>query len=228
MSAITTYGDLKKAVELWINRTDDVTKNAIPTFISFALQDFQRVFYLPQFERTMVNLALAGGTVRLPSDYYEMKSVEVDGIPYNRVDLETFNRIKSGEFGIVPTKKQLADDISLTALVQGNPNSQYVFMRQGNDLHFIPELKDGAEVALTYWQKLTEDLNLDTDTSPVLEVAPDIMLYLSLRHASVFLRDLDMEQFWAAKAETAGAILRQKLDEIEWSGSSLVVPAFRR
>ena len=53
-------------------------------------------------------------------------------------------------------------------------------------------------------------------------------MYLALRHASIFLRDNEQEQFWMAKAQEAADSMKQQLDEAEWSGSALVVPFFDR
>ncbi|MCS5737419.1 phage adaptor protein, partial [Herbiconiux daphne] len=66
----------------------------------------------------------------------------------------------------------------------------------------------------------------DADQPYSLLIAPDILLYLCLRHASIWLRDPEMEQYWMAKAQEAAQALQQQLDEANWSGSALVVPAF--
>lgn len=228
--AITTYGDLRSSVQSWLNRTDAATIEAIPTFIAFAEKDFQRTLKLPQYEMPINGVASSTtGTaatnkfdssadtngVTLEDNYYEMKHFMVNGFPYDRVDVDTFNKVRL--IG-------LANMESNQDPTQPSDSKKYsnVFCRVGNKILTYPELKDGDAVSYIYWEEYPT-MTSDSDLSASLDIAPDVMLYLCLRHAAVFLRDNDQAQFWTQKAEEAGTKLYQQLDEIEWSGSPLTV-----
>lgn len=240
MSKITTYGGLKQAVQLWLNRNDAATINSIPMFINFAENDFQRLVRLPQYEiiATTSNGKLDPITdavpesllsIKLPKTYFEMKHFSINGIPYNRLDVETFNRIKSGVSDSKVSSTQITtsseESAATVTRLQGTTTRSHFFCRKGNELFMLPALKSGDEVEMIYYEAYPEmnDDGLGTDS---LDIAPDIMLYLSLRHAAVFLRDNEQAQFWEQKATDAAGALIRRLDDIEWSGSSLVVPGF--
>lgn len=222
--AITTYGDLKQNVQLWLNRNDSATVAAIPTFINFAEQDFQRTMKLPQYENTLeIIVPSAGATVKdgltLPIDYYEIKHLFVNDKSYSRVDVDTYRRIikKQSEDASASASR---DAIEQRATVN---RPMHIFCRIGNNILVYPNLVDKDTIKMIYWKQYPVMSN-DSDTTDTLAIAPDIMLYLSLRHAAVFLRDNDQAQFWTQKAEEAGTRLLMKLDTIEWSGSPITVP----
>ena len=224
MASISTYGQLKDAVKNWLNRSDDVTTNAIPYFIEFAVKDFQRTVQLPNYEVTKTyditadNLAI-DDAITLEDGYYEMKHFFVNNLPYNRVDVDTFYRLQAentidNSFGLYS-----GDEMKGTT-------KQFYFTRIADKIKTIPALQDGDTVRVIYWEEI-ENPELDGDQPDYLKVAPDIMLYLSLRHAAVFLRDNDQAQFWEQKAVESAQGLMRRLDLVEWSGSSLVVKEFR-
>ncbi|MCS5736828.1 phage adaptor protein [Herbiconiux daphne] len=208
----------------WLNRADDITVNTIPYFIDFARIDFQRTVQMPQYEDVvnynMDATAIAAGTfVKLPQHYFEMKHLFVNNRPYNRVDVDTFNRIKGDNKADKSGGVYSGDEMKAT-------EKKFYFTRIADEIHTIPELVEGDQVEMIYWKEF-EPFTLDNDNWQYLQVGPDIMLYLSLRHAAVFLRDNDQAQFWESKAAEAASGLMKRLDLVEWSGSSLVVKEFR-
>lgn len=224
MQDINTYGDLKRAVRIWLNRKDAATLDNIPMFINMAHKQFTRMIKLPYYE-VLVSLEAIEGFdyVNIPQDFLSAKHLSVNGLPYNRVDTETFMRTKSSGTQVT----QLEENNQFGFLTGATTESKYFFTRVGGQLHFIPELRTGDVVEMIYQRDIPE-FKEDEDEPYTLLVASDVMLYLSLRHASIFLRDFEAEQQWMVKADEAAQSLRMQLEEAEWSGSALVVPQFSR
>lgn len=224
MKDINTYGDLKRAVAQWLNRKDAATLDNIPMFVNMAHKQFTRMVKLPYYEVIVSLEALEGFEyVNIPQDFLSAKHVSVNGIPYNRLDNETFLRIRNAGTQIVTFK-----DGSEQEFIQGaTTENERFFTRVGGQLHFQPDLSPGDVVEMIYQRDIPEFKD-DNDEPYSLLVASDIMLYLSLRHASTFLRDNEQEQFWMNKAVEAADSLNQQLDQAEWSGSAIVVPYFAK
>lgn len=211
MNEILNYGDLKTTVQSWLNRKDSATVNNIPLFINFAEKQFTRLLRLPFYEATLNSSVITGNHfIEVPSDFLSVKHLAVNGHVLTRCDVETYTRFKA--------KGVLGDKIS----AKGSP---YYFTRIGNRIFTLPGLEDGDQVSLIYNRDIPE-MKDDEDCPYSLIVAPDVMLYLTLRHASIFLRDNEQELYWAQKASDAAATINAQLDEAEWSGSSLVVKMF--
>lgn len=217
MKDINTYGDLKKAVQIWLNRKDTTTINNIPLFINMALKQFTRMVKLPYYE-VLVSLEAIEGYdyVNIPQDFLNAKHVSINGTPYNRLDTGTFQRLWT---------TQVAKGGSLQDGLSYEKSSGHYFTRIGGQMKFYPELVTGDVVEMIYQRDIPE-FQKDNEEPYTLLVASDVMLYLSLRHASTFLRDPEQEQYWMGKANEAAQSLQMQLDEAEWSGSPLVVPMF--
>lgn len=224
MNDINTYGDLKRAIRIWLNRKDAATLDNIPMFINMAHKQFTRMVKLPYYE-VLVSLEAIEGFeyVNIPQDFLSAKNISINGQPYNRLDNETFLRIKNSG-----TQNSTIDEDNKFGFLQGaTTEGKFFFTRVGGQLHFIPAPNAGDIVEMVYQRDIPE-MKTDTEEPYSLLVASDIMLYLSLRHASTFLRDNEQEMYWMQKATDAAASLGQQLDEAEWSGSALVVPQFSR
>ncbi|MGL5564205.1 MAG: phage adaptor protein [Plesiomonas sp.] len=225
MNDINTYGDLKKAVRLWLNRKDASTLENVPMFINMAHKQFTRLVKLPYYEVLISLEALEGFEyVNIPQDFLSAKHVSVNGIPYNRLDNGTFLRMKNTDSQVTGVNRPRFTSDHLTGATTAD---EFFFTRVGGQLHFLPELVPGDVVEMVY-QKDIPEMKDDTEEVYSLLVASDIMLYLSLRHAATFLRDNEQEQYWMQKATEAAQSLNAQLDEAEWSGSPLVVPEFSR
>lgn len=222
MNDINSYGDLKRAVQLWLNRKDDATLKNIPMFINMAMKQFARMVKLPYYE-VLATFEVPEGVnyVGIPQDFLSAKHLSVNSIPYNRVDNETFLRLRGK--GKAPTPYNIQTGIQGATL-----ETQYFFTRVGGQLQFIPELTTGDLVELIYQRDIPELTGDSTDDFYPLLVASDVILYLSLRHASTFLRDPEQDQYWMGKATEAAQSLQDQLNEAEWSGSAIVVPMFTR
>lgn len=204
---ITNYGELKTAVQTWLNRRDDVTIQRIPYFINFAEKSFTRLVRLPYYES--LNYMVMGDKrpyIELPPDFLSLKHLMVNEHAMTRVDNETFMRIN----------RRNRDTLQ---------HQPYYFTRMGTKIITYPTLKEGDFVQMIYNRDIPE-MKDDTDSPYSLIIAPDVLLYLSLQHASIFLRDNDQEKYWGAKATEAAQFVMTQLDEAEWSGSSLQITNF--
>lgn len=210
MQEINNYGDLKIAVQTWLNRKDNATINNLPMFINFAEKEFARIVRLPYYEDTINRVVIPDNLfIELPKDFLSVKHFVVNGKIQTRTDVETFTRVQH-QFS---ADKMIRDE------------SPYYFARIGNRIFTHPALTPGDQVSLIYNRDIPE-MKEENDCPYSLMIAPDVMLYLCLRHASIFLRDNEQEMYWAQKANDAALSVNQQLDEAEWSGSSLVVKRF--
>ncbi|MCS5737176.1 phage adaptor protein, partial [Herbiconiux daphne] len=185
LQQINTYADLKEAVKLWLNRKDQATIDMIPMFVNFAEKQFTRLVKLPYYE-TMVqfNITDTFKFVVIPQDFLSAKHVHVNGVPYNRVDVETFQRVKQ------KYQKSAEHTIAYDGMTATNAGSTIqttarLFTRIGEQIHFFPTPAVGDLVEMIYSQDIPE-MQFDLDQPYNLLIAPDIMLYLSLRHASTW------------------------------------------
>lgn len=227
MIQINSYKDFKDAVQTWLNRKDSATVDNIPMFINFAEKQFTRLVKLPYYE-TMVSFTINENFnyVVIPQDFLSAKHVMLNGKPYNRVDVETFMRMKNMERAY-DFKATSTDANQPSQMVKGQitRTREHFFCRLGEQIHFLPTPTIGDIVEIVYSQDIPE-MTFDNDQPYSLLIAPDVMLYLALRHASIFLRDNEQEQYWMSKAQEAADSMNQQLDDAEWSGSSLIVPFF--
>lgn len=207
MREIDSYKGLKEAVQLWLNRKDQATVNNIPAFINFAEKDFTRFLRLPYYENEIRYLITTNTNnfLELPQDFLSARSFLVNGRAMTHLDPESFHRQRG----------KTADD---------NTHPKY-WTRIGWKIITWPALSVGDELSLLYHQDIPE-MKEDNDRPYSLIVAPDVLLYLTLRHASIFLRDNEQEQYWMSKATEAVTLVSAQLDEAEWSGNSLAVQQY--
>ena len=205
MLEINNYGDLKKSVQTWLNRKDQSTIDNIPIFINFAEKMFTRLIKLPYYETSYIAVwDSSRNFVQLPSDFLSMKHIYVGDSILTRVDVENYLKLTQKDKDLTKPKW---------------------FTRVGSSIQIFPSPLTGDAVNMIYYKDIPE-MTADTDAPYSLITAPEIFLYLSLRHAAIFLRDNEQEQYWMSKAIESADSLKKLLDEVEWSGSSLVVSQF--
>lgn len=226
MIQIQNYKDYKEAVALWLNRKDSATVSNIPMFINFAEKQFTRLVKLPYYE-TRVTFVISDmfNFVVIPQDFLSAKHVLVNGKPYNRAGVESFMRMKNMGNPSETQVSSLGESEGTVTLAGATTSKEHFFTRIGEQIHFLPTPVTGDVVELIYHQDIPE-MQFDNDQPYSLLIAPDVLLYLALRHASIFLRDNEQEVYWMQKAQEAADSMNKQLDEAEWSGSALVVPQF--
>lgn len=220
---INTYGWLKKAVSLWADRDDPEFVNQIPNFINFAEKEIYRNLRIPPLEKE-VYLDIKDGIAFIPPDYLEAQWVmrSKDGLIFRVTSLEEVDWLKRN------------NSVNPTNWNQG----EVVFARLGSRFIFYPAIEadtpvypdDGSPeipadnaVILSYYADPPEFWE-DSDTSAILTIAPELLLYFALRHASLFVQDDNAVQKWSALGKSILDEVVEQSKKAEYSGSPLVIP----
>ncbi|MCS5737235.1 phage adaptor protein, partial [Herbiconiux daphne] len=96
-------------------------------------------------------------------------------------------------------------------------------------LFFAPEFtapSDGltsGDIIVGYYSDSPE-LHSDTDSCNLLTIAPDLLLYMAMKHACIFVQDDEAAQKYGFMAEAALQVVQKQADKTEYSGSPLVIP----
>lgn len=221
---IKTYGDLKNAVSLWMNRDDDEFVNQIPNFINFAEKEIYRTVRIPKFERE-IYLPIRKGMAYIPADCVEIKYVmkAQTGQVFRTTSIEELDW----------QRRNLGMD------GQTNPFDvkEVIFAQTKGRLYFYPPISasvqdvttdireelDGSEVLLCYYRD-TAELTEENESNEILTIAPELFLYLSMKHACVFVQDDAGADRWNTLAGNSTKELMDQAFNMEYSGSPLVIP----
>ena len=219
---INTYGWLKKAVSLWADRDDDEFVNQIPNFINFAEKEIYRNLRIPSIEKEAY-LNIKGGMCFIPPDLLEIKWIMAS---------------KTGQMfrATSPEEIDWQKRNKITNATEFN-SGEITFTRMGSRLFFYPQIDadvpisniapddippDNA-VVINYYQD-TKEMTDDMDSSALLTIAPELLLYFSLRHASLFVQDDAAVQKWSALGKASLDEIVNQADKMEYSGSPLAIP----
>jgi len=216
-SQIRTYGDLKNAVALWIDRDDDEFVNQIPNFINFAEKEIYRAVRIPRFERE-IYLKITNGMAYIPTDLVQVNYImkAQTGQVYRTTSIEELDWLRRGK---------------TTHATQFN-ESEVVWARTTGRFYFYPPITStipegteltGNEVLVSYYRDTAEMVN-DSDSCAILSIAPELLLYTALKHACLFVQDDAGVQKWAALAMASMSDIQRQADNAEYSGSPLVIP----
>lgn len=219
---INTYGWLKKAVSLWADRDDDEFVNQIPNFINFAEKEIYRNLRIPAMEKEAY-LNIKDGVCFIPPDLLEIKWIMTSktGQMFRSTSPEEVDWLKRNK-----TKNS-------TDFNQG----EITFTRLGSRLFFYPlidaelppsnlapdDVPPDSAVVINYYQD-TKEMTDDYDKNVLLTIAPELLLYFTLRHASLFIQDDSGVQKWSALGKSMLDEIVAQADKMEYSGSPLVIP----
>jgi hypothetical protein len=207
---IQTYSDLKKAVAEWIDRDDEEFVNQIPNFINFAEKEIYRTLRVPALQKETY-IQIVNGQATIPSDWIESVAM---------YSANGWIRPRETSFDEIIRRKHTLN------------NEEVLFTRVGRRWFFSPEINasitmingEAPEDAmiLNYYAD-TSEMTEDTDESPLLTLAPDLLLYTALKHACVFVQDKDGEQAWSDKASSSYQQLTQQTKSQDYSASNKVI-----
>ena len=197
--AISTYTELKSAIESWLDRTDLDT--VIPDFVMIAEAGFNRVLrHRRMLSRTTADVDTE--YTSLPSDFLEMKALQINGDP-----------IRSLTY-LNPMEMDKAD---ATYSVAAKP----VYFSVINDYFQVLPIPDQTYVGeLIYYAKVPA-LGASQTTNWLLDDHPDIYLYGALRQASPYLREDERLPVWESLFLTRIGEAQADSDRGETYGSSL-------
>lgn len=219
---INTYGWLKQAVSLWADRDDDEFVNQIPNFVNFAEKEIYRNLRVPSIEKEAY-LDVKNGVAFIPPDLLEIKYIMLanTGQVARASSPEEIDWLRRG-------KTTHATDFN---------TGEIVFTRMGSRLFFypatvtadVPANNDPATpvpanaMIINYYQDTVEMIK-DTDQNVLLTIAPELLLYYTLRHAALFVQDDMAAQKWSAVGKAALDEIVLQAEKMEYSGSPLVIP----
>jgi hypothetical protein len=153
--AISTYNELKTAIEDWGKRGDAAAK--IDTFIDLAEADIWRDLRIKEMQ-TRATGNLSGRTLALPSDYLETRKLRLTTNPPRELTFRVPEALNISSSSGVPTDYTITEQIEFDR----TPDSTY-----------------GYE--LLYFKRLTA-LSSSATTNAVLTSYPMVYLYGSLKH----------------------------------------------
>ena len=180
--AITTYAELQSAVADWLDRTDLTA--AITNFITIAESEFNRTIR----HRKMITRADAtidSEYSATPADWYQTVSLILKTDPVCSLEYvtnEAMNALK--ESGSAP----------------GKP---LYYSHVGTEIQAYPA-PDGTGYSgeLVYYAQVPA-LSDSNTSNWLLDLAPDIYLYGSLKQSAMYLRDDERTGMWAALYQRA-------------------------
>ena len=158
--ALTTYGGLKTAVALTLNRTD--LTSVIPDFVALAEEDIANDVRVRAMEEITTG-TLTGETLAHPSRFLSVRRFTVGGYVYEYVTPEKYQDIQEAE------------------------SDWKVYTSIGSNFH-INDAASGDAYSIIYTTHFAA-FSADGDTNWLLTNAPGVYLYGACKHASIYLKD---------------------------------------
>lgn len=224
MNTFDNYKELKTSIVDWVDRQD--IEDKIPGFVRLVTIDVSRDLRIPTMVTSTVTDMYADGSVLIPPDLIEVKSLNVIELneyknitaihSLDRASIYEYERSRKDNYGIENTPTRFAT----------SRNKFYVF-----PLNFCSDtLVDNSvvnenvvgKVEVTYY-RLPVTINEDDEYNWILEISPEIYFYGCLMHAYRYIRDLDNANFWEDKYNKAVNKLQGSVDISEWAGGPITV-----
>ncbi len=167
--AITNFSELQSQIQSWLmNRTDLATQ--APDFITLCEADLNTRpdFRVKEMESSS-DLTQSTGVCTLPTDYLEYRSVVAKTDPRHFLDL---------------VARDFVDD-NYGDNAAGTPT---YFIIEGASMRIYERSTDTIEIR--YYAKVPA-LSTSATTNWLLTKSPNTYLYGSLRHAAIFMRDME-------------------------------------
>lgn len=176
---ITTYDELKAAVESWLHR--DSLTDQIPNFIQLAEATFNR--NLRTIEMEARSRAYADGEyLERPDDFLALREAHIEGSPDETIKYvspqEMLNLTAQNHSGAVP----------------------FVFTMVDEEFKFYPAPEDDSDmiIEIIYIQKIPA-LSDSNPTNWLLTDHPDLYLFCALAQAEGFLHNDNRIAIWASR-----------------------------
>lgn len=195
--AITTYAELQTAITSWTHRND--LTSVAPDFITFAEADFNRDLRLRDQE-TNTTLSCSSEFTSLPSDFLEMRTVDLAGSPDTMLQYMT------------------PDRITMLGEETGTPLYWSIV---GSTLQLSPSPDSAVTVNIIYYAKIGDLAS--NSTNFLLTQAPDLYLFQSLIHAFNYMQDDANVARYAALAAKAMSRVKHRDKAAKYGGTSLQV-----
>lgn len=195
--SLTTRAGLLASVASFLKRSD-LTAD-LPDLLTLAEARIARDLRLSrQLVTTTLSTVAEVGTVALPADFLEAKSVSTADGPLNVATYEQVISTRNEDIWTLPT----------------------VYCIQGGTLYLGRIPGSVQTIDLTYYSKFAA-LTADGDTNWLLANHPSVYLFAVLFEASPFLLEDQRAQLWDAKYGADVAALVRADKAAEYSGSGL-------
>lgn len=205
--AIANFTDLKNAVSNWLNRSD--LTDRIPEFISLCEAELDRQLRTTD-QLTRSTTPIASQYASLPTDFLEVRNIQLDTSPVKRLQYLTPDR---------------ADDERRTTYRSSGEPVYYTIL--GTNMEFVPTPDASYTLQLSYFKKLTK-LSDSNATNFLITSHPDIYLYGTLKHAEPFLMNDERVMVWGTLYERALEQLRlQEESKKTGDGMMQMKPKYR-
>jgi len=174
--SITTFSELKTAVQNWLHRSDTNLTNRIPEFIALCEAKFNRTLRLTTME-TRVSATLDERYEDLPSDFLEMRTIEITGDSGGQLEYMT------------------PGDLRNRYRASGTGVPKY-FTIIGTTIEFAPAPAGSYTMEMVYYKAIPA-LSDSNTTNWMLTNNPDAYLYGSLLEAAPFMKKPEEVPLWA-------------------------------
>ncbi len=171
--SILNYGELKDEILSYLDYYDAELIAQLPNFVQKAELEVLRILRSPIYEK-VVQLEFdpdQEGSAFVPNDLVEGISMLLNQSCKVVNKMPDFASLVRKKGNITPTEYDT-----------------YWYARVGTVFQIYPIPEPTEQVFYTYYATPRKLVN-DSDYVPTLELAPDVLLYLSLKHAMVFLRN---------------------------------------
>lgn len=197
--SISTYSELQTAVENWLHRAD--LDSRIPEFIALCEAKFNRACRLQTME-TRVTATLDEEYEDLPTDYLEMRSIQITGTSGRPLEYMPPEMLRIKYRGAVSTP------IHYTII--------------GDTLQFGPSPDGSYTMEMVYYKRIPA-LSDSQTTNWMLTNHPDVYLYGSLMEAEPFIMNDPRFPLWKSRYDQAIAEVMGEDQRKRFSGSPLMM-----
>lgn len=199
MAIITNYATLQTAIADYLAR-DDLT-TFIPNFVQSAERKLNAKLNLRN-EETALSVSVSSGTGTVPTDFKALKFAYKSASPAILLQW-------------VPV-----EDLYREYPVRTNSGEPVKIAREGANFIFGPAPSDFTLQGIYYAK---QDSLETTDPSWYLTNHPEALVYGSLAEAALFIRDLEMYNFWQPMFTSEIDLIQQEQDRAESSMGALEV-----
>lgn len=180
---LDNYTNLQVTIAAWLDRTD--MTDMIPAFIDLAEAEIDRVL---RRTVTRTTITITSESTNLGSTIAELRSIRlVTGSPSRDTVLD------------IVTPEMLAETRARHGAVSGRPLAAAVI---GGNLVVAPAPDQAYTAEMVAYLGLVP-LSGTNATNIVLTEAPDLYLYMSLKHSAPFLQHDERVELWSTLADTA-------------------------
>ena len=202
MAIVTNYATLQTAIKDYLVR-DDLT-DFIPNFIQNAENKLYRTLNLRN-EETALSVSVSGGVGAVPTKFKALKFAYVSESPAPVLRWTPLESL----YEQYPQRS-------------GGGATPCLISREGVNFVFGPYPKSFT-LAGIYYKK--QDPLRTTDPSWYVTNAPEVLIYGSLMEAALFVRDLDMFNFWRPFYDEAVSTIKREESNAQSSIGGLRIVA---